>query len=61
MLPESDRRTQSLSELTTIEEAQVLNYLKASRLEFALLLNFGTLSLQHKRLIRSQSWDTRRV
>jgi len=51
----------ALSELTTIEEAQVLNYLKATRLEFSLLLNFGTLSLQHKRLIRSQSWDTRRV
>lgn len=51
----------ALSELTTIEEAQVLNYLKATHLEFALLLNFGTLSLQYQRLIRSHSWDIQRL
>ena len=33
------------------EESQVINYLKASQLHRALLLNFGTRSLQHKRLI----------
>lgn len=32
-----------------IEEAQVLNYLKASTLEVALLLNFGTPRLEIKR------------
>ena len=31
--------------------AQVINYLKASRLKRALLLNFGAMSLQHKRLV----------
>ena len=31
--------------------AQVINYLKASRLKRALLINFGSTSLQHKRLV----------
>ena len=34
-----------------VEEAQVLNYLRATGLTRALLLNFGTHSLAHKRLI----------
>jgi GxxExxY protein len=34
--------------------AQTLSYLKATRLELALVLNFGTPSLQWKRLIRSR-------
>lgn len=33
------------------EEAQVINYLKASKRQRAVLLNFGTTSLQHKRLV----------
>jgi GxxExxY protein len=33
------------------EEAQVINYLKASNLQRALLVNFGASSLQHKRLV----------
>lgn len=41
----------ALQELSGIEDAQVINYLRASRLERALLLNFGTPSLQHKRLV----------
>ncbi len=41
----------ALRQLSSIEEAQVINYLKASGLNKALLLNFGTSSLQHKRLV----------
>jgi GxxExxY protein len=39
----------AIRQLTVIEEAQVLNYLKASGLRVALLLNFGAPSLQQKR------------
>ena len=53
----------ALARLTTIEEAQVLNYLKATGLHRALLINFGTSSLEHKRLVfnlreSAQSADT---
>ena len=34
-----------------VEEAQVLNYLKVTGLEVALLLNFGAPSLDHRRFI----------
>jgi GxxExxY protein len=41
----------ALSRLSGTEEAQVINYLKASGLTRALLLNFGAPSLEHKRLV----------
>jgi GxxExxY protein len=41
----------ALQQLTTREESQVINYLKASGLHKALLINFGATSLQHKRLV----------
>jgi GxxExxY protein len=41
----------ALTKLSGTEEAQIVNYLKASGHEFGLLLNFGTLSLEHKRFI----------
>ena len=41
----------AIENLSGIEQAQVLNYLKATNLKLGLLLNFGTTSLQYKRLI----------
>ena len=41
----------ALKELEDVHLAQVLNYLKAYRLEVALLINFGSKSLQFKRLV----------
>jgi len=40
-----------IKELASIETAQVLNYLKATNLKLGLLLNFGSGSLQYKRVI----------
>ena len=41
----------ALAELTGIEEAQLINYLKATGLKVGLLINFGAKSLEHKRLV----------
>lgn len=50
----------AVTELADVHKAQLLNYLKAYRLEVGLLINFGENSLQYKRLILSQrSRDTR--
>ena len=39
------------SAFTKIDEAQLINYLKATNLQRGLLINFGAASLQHRRLV----------
>jgi GxxExxY protein len=43
----------ALKAITSIEDAQVLNYLKATGLERGLLVNFGRQSLEFKRFVFS--------
>src|SRR3989304_5089930 len=41
----------ALAKLSSVEDAQLLNYLKATGLKRGLLINFGASSLQYKRLV----------
>jgi len=41
----------AVSRLSGIEEAQLINYLKATGLKVGLLINFGAKSLEYKRLV----------
>lgn len=45
----------ALSILSGAEQAQIINYLKATKLETGLLINFGARTLQYKRFIHRSS------
>jgi GxxExxY protein len=47
----------AISELTATDEAQLLNYLRASGFQLGVLINFGATSLQSKRLIFTSKKD----
>ena len=48
----------ALAHMSGTEEAQVINYLRATGYEVGLLLNFGARSLQHRRLVLSKSVES---
>jgi GxxExxY protein len=48
----------ALARMSGTEEAQLINYLKATGYEVGLLLNFGGRSLQHRRLVLSKSVES---
>jgi len=43
------------AELTPVNYAQIINYLKAYRLEVGLLINFGEASLRFKRFVQNHT------
>lgn len=43
--------TKAISTLTTVDQAQLLNELKATKHRRGILINFGAASLEHKRLV----------
>jgi len=44
----------AVSQLEDVHLAQILNYLKAYRLEVGLLINFGSKSMTHKRVVMTK-------
>jgi GxxExxY protein len=46
----------AMKKTTEIEEAQLLNYLKASKLPLGLLINFGSPKLEWKRYANTQKY-----
>ena len=52
--------TKAISKLTTADYAQLINELKATGMRRGLILNFGTSSLEHKRVVFGYSENLRR-
>ena len=51
----------ALKRLSGVEEAQIINYLKATGLETGLLLNFGARSLEYERFVHSKGTGAARI
>ena len=49
----------ALARIGGIEQSQVINYLKVTGHEIALLLNFGTRSLEYRRFVLTNSQSSR--
>ena len=47
----------ALSNITGVEESQVINYLKTTGLEIGLLINFGEPSLRYKRIVKTHNYN----
>ena len=45
----------AIREIGAIEEAQMINYLKITRMQIGLIINFGCRSLEWKRLVLSET------
>jgi GxxExxY protein len=45
----------ALARMSGTEDSQLINYLKATRFELGILFNFGTRTLEYRRLVFSQS------
>ena len=43
-----------MSRFSSSHEAQAIHYLTATGLKLALILNFGAISLEHRRIVKSQ-------
>jgi GxxExxY protein len=49
----------AVTKLNSEHQAQILNYLKATKLELGVLINFGQSRLEYKRIIREHSRHSR--